>query len=177
MNHGRKWPKPVKPKRTTTTVIPTTQSERQQQLQRQKSQKEEKKKKIGNVIDSLLGMSLMGALGGGEVAPPKKEAHHKKRDPEPAFPIGQMVASHSQYTVETDKGGCCRQRDYNFHCFKSPQFKGFVLLLLLVVGKVHLILSLLFRSLNLRERREGRIQPFRLRMYSQFLQKQRYFCL
>ena len=119
MTHGRKWPKPVESQRTTTTVIPTTQFERQQQqLQRQKSRKEEKKKKIGNVIDSLLGMSLMGALGGDEVVPPKKEEHQKKRDPEPAFPIGQMVTSHSQYTVETDKGGYCNQRGYNFYCFK-----------------------------------------------------------
>ena len=110
MNNGRKWPKPVKTPRTT-TVIPTTQSERQQQqLQRQRSQKEQKKKKIGNVIDSLRGTSLLGTLGGGEVVPQKKEEHHKKQDPEPAFPIGQMVTSNSQYTVETDKGGCCGQR-------------------------------------------------------------------
>ena len=120
MKHRRKWPKPVKATEATTTVIPTTQSETQQRQQlRQRSQNEQKKKNIGSVIDSLLGLSLLGALGGGEVLPPKKERQHTKRNPKLTVPIEQMVTSHSQDTVETDKGNDCRQRGYNFHCFKS----------------------------------------------------------
>ena len=120
MKLGRKWPKPVKATAATTTVIPTTQSERpQQQLQRKKSRNEQKKKNMGSFIDSLLGLSLIGELGGDEVLPPKKEEQHKKRNPEPTFAMEQIVTSHNQYTVKTDKGRSCRQRGHKFHCSKS----------------------------------------------------------